>query len=375
MCQASAWDYVIATTKEITKTCPFVLYTVDLRLELANMENQSSPSQRKGWESMFCKIAFVSSSSTLAQTTYPDNDMKDKTSMEYWNGMKKAGHWIIVVVPGTQYNLAEFERSMAKLTPINLFNERVEKAMYVNHRKVSLTTDQAMGVMRHLEMDGRREPELRTIFDEKLKENVDIYLPPQPHRHSIFFTNKYFFADDFDASSAKNLAQFVMSNAGIAETKSIRAQMQFYEEAAHLTRINMGRSPNYQQYNQDNFFPFDFLRSTWLVHELNSEEGRDLRCDMYEEHSLWGNADMEDMSMGYVLAKRKVKMQVGQVADPHYEGPEKWYPLLVPKEPDDEDAITEGPAYLDYLEANQKVATNSNGHEYYVTFLPQARKE
>mmetsp|Transcript_18623 Transcript_18623/g.33557 ORF Transcript_18623/g.33557 Transcript_18623/m.33557 type:complete len:85 (+) Transcript_18623:3-257(+) len=84
---------------------------------------------------------------------------------------------------------------------------------------------------------------------------------------------------------------------------------------------------------------------------------------------------MEDLSMGYVLAKRKVKAQLGKVAAPQYEGPEEWYPLLVPMEPGDEDAITKGSLYLDYLESSQKVETDSKGHEFYVTFLPQKRKE
>ncbi|KAL7543173.1 hypothetical protein ACHAXR_013501 [Thalassiosira sp. AJA248-18] len=373
MCSESAWDDAIGTTKELTKSCPYVLYTVDLRPELVHMEKQSAPSQRKGWEAMFCKIAFVSSSSELAQKMYA-NELKEQTPMNEWNGNGKEGHWHIVVLEGTRYTMPEFERSMAKLTPTNLFNGGVKKAMYVNHRRVILTTDQAMGVMRHLEMDARKKRQKRTIVDEKTKENVDTWLQPHPQRHSVFFTNKYSFDDDFDTSSAKNLASFVMTNAGIAETKDIRAQIQFYEQSAHLTRTSMNRSPNYQELYQDNFFPFDFLRSTWLVHELKSQEGRNLRCEMYEEHSLWGNSEMEDMSMGFVMAKLKAKMNLGKMAQPQYDGPEEWYPLLIPRVPGDEDAVAEGPVYLDYLEPAQKVATDRKGHEFYVSFLPQKSK-
>ena len=370
MCSSSPWDAVIDNTKEITRSCSFVLYTVDLRPELANMEKQSTPSQRRGWESYWCKIAFVSSSSKLARGMYAE-ELRAKTPMADWNGSRKAGHWIVVTVPGTQYSMPEFERSLAKLSPNKLFNERVEKAMYVNHLRVIVTTDQAMGVVQHLEMSARKKTEKKTIVDKKTKENVDIYLPPQPQRHSVFFTNKYNYKEGFDTSNAKNLGRFVMSNAGIAETRDIRTQIQFYEEAGHLTRTNQQRSPNYQDFYQDNFFPFDFLRSTWLVHELKSEAGRNLRCEMYEEHALWGNREMEDLSMAFVLAKRKVKMQLGKLADNQYAGPEEWYPLLVPRE----DAVPEGPVYLDYLEASQKIATNSKGHEYYITFLPQKGKE
>ena len=79
--------------------------------------------------------------------------------------------------------------------------------------------------------------------------------------------------------------------------------------------------------------------------------------------------------MGYVLAKRKVKMQLGPVAERQYDSPAEWYPLLVPKESKDEGAITEGPVYLDYIANAQKVATDSKGHEYHITFLPQKQKK
>lgn len=272
--------------------------------------------------------------------------------------------------------MPEYERSLAKLTPTNLFSVGVEKAIYVDHRRVTLSTDQAMGVMRHMEMNSRKAPEKKTIVDETTRENKDIYLPPQPHRHSVFFTNKYSFAGDDFEYSARNLARFVMSNNGVADTKDIRNQLQFYEHSSHLTRSNTQRSPNYQELVAgDNSFPYDFLRSTWLVHTFKSEEGRCLRCEMYEEHALWGNAGMEDFSMGYVLAKRKVRMQLGSVAESQYEGPQEWYPLLVPREPKDEDATTEDSVYLDYIESAQDIATDSNGHEYYITFLPQKGKQ
>ena len=371
-CTSSGWDDIIEVTRSMTQSCPYVLYTVDLRPELTRMEKQSSPSQRSGWEDRFCKIAFVSSSSKLAKATY-GHLMTDGTSQHEWNGKRKDGYWFVVVVNGSQYTLNEAERSMLKLAPNTMFNDRVEKAMYINHRRVCLTTDQATGVMRHLEMKGRDHTEKKTIIGED-KTEIRVKLPPRAPRHSIFFTNRYIFPEDFDTSNARNLAKFVMTNMGIAETSDIRAQLHFYQETGHLTRTNTGRSANYQEFFQENPFPFDFLRTTWLVHELNSQEGRDLRCEMYQEHAMWGNNDMEDLSIGYVLASRKVRMQLGSIAAPEYEGPEEWYPLLVPKEPTDEDAITEGPVYLDYLEEAQKVTKDETGAELFITFLPQKRE-
>lgn len=370
LCTSSPWDAVIETTKKLTETCEYVIYTVDLRTELASIRRQSAPSQRKGWEKSFCKIAFVSASSKLAKGTY-ENELNMNTPTIKWNGSRKAGHWIIVTVAGTQYSMPEYERSLAKLNPTHFFHEGVQKAMYINLERVILTTDQAMGVMYHMDLSARNHPEKKTIVDEKTKENKDIWLPPQPQRHSVFFTNKYRQKGDSDTSSVKNLARFVMRAYDIAETKDIRAQVAFYEEATRYTRSNMLRSPNYQDFHQANLFPFDFLRTSWVVHELKSEFGRNLRCEIYEEHSLWGNRDMEDLSISFVLAKNKVKMRLGTMVDNRFADHEEWYPLLIPREPNDEDAITEGPMYLDYLEDAQKITTDSRGHEIYISFLNQ----
>ena len=80
---------------------------------------------------------------------------------------------------------------------------------------------------------------------------------------------------------------------------------------------------------------------------------------------------MEDLSISFVLARNRVKMRLGEMAENQFIGPEEWYPLLSPREPDDENAIAEGPLYLDYLEDAQKVAKNSRGHEIFISFLNQ----
>mmetsp|Transcript_30248 Transcript_30248/g.60638 ORF Transcript_30248/g.60638 Transcript_30248/m.60638 type:complete len:1211 (+) Transcript_30248:165-3797(+) len=370
MCSSSNWDEVVDVSRSMTTSCQYIIYTVDLHPELFQFEKESTPSQRNGWEDQFCKIAFVSSSSKMALSLYGDS--LQNGSLHEWNGKRKSGYWNVIAVNGSHYTMSEAERSLAKLSPNLLFNRNVAKAMYVNHRKVILTTDQAMGVMRHLDMSARENTEKKIVTNDEHQE-MRIYLPPRAQRHSLFFTNKYYFADDFDTSNAKNLANFVMGNVGITETKDIRAQVAFYEQSGHLTRTNVQRSANYQEVFQDNDFPFEFLRSTWLVHELRSEMGRNLRCEMYEEHSSWGNSGMEDLSMGFVLAKRKVKLQLGRIAAPEYEGPEEWYPLLEPRRRDDNDAITEGPVYLNHLESEQKIATDDDGSEFFISFLPQKR--
>jgi hypothetical protein len=172
-----------------------------------------------------------------------------------------------------------------------------------------------------------------------------------------------------NANSAPALARFVMSNNGVKMTERLKRQIQFYHYASHLVRTNLMRSTNYAIYIQENNFPFEYLRSTWMLHDLNSEEGQKLRCEIYEEHNAWGNHDMEDFSMAFVLAKRTILSKLGKMADPQYEGPQDWYPLLASAKTKDINDISEGPEYL-YLDPSQKsVAKNHRGSEIYLSFL------
>ena len=369
LCSPSPWDEVIETTKEITDACRFVIYTVDLRAELEALDKQPAPSSRQDREKQFCKIAFVSSSSGLVQTHY-ENELAQKIPVDEWNGKNRQGEWIIVAVPGTHESMPEYERSMAKIAPHHLFSENVEMAMYINHRRIVVSVDQAVGVIKHMHMAARRKSK-RKIEPGKMPQDPP---PPHPNRHSLFFTNKFYFSDGRDTGNVGELARFVMAQAGIAETLGIRQQRQFYEQAAHLTRSSIRRSPRYQQFIKDNSINYDFIRSTWLVHNgLRSAEATNLRCDWYEEHSLWGNRDMEDLALGYVLAKRRVLGQLGQSPDPHYGGPEKWYAFLKRNERDDDE--DDGPEYLEYLESNRQVVTDPWGEEYWLSFLPQKPKK
>ncbi|KAL7545716.1 hypothetical protein ACHAWF_009068 [Thalassiosira exigua] len=371
-CSSSPWDDVVETTRDITQSCRYVIYTVDLSFSLEEIEKQSSPSQRQGWEDQFCKIAFVSSRSKFTKSVY-GKKVKD-TPLHEWNGKRKSGHWIIVAVVGAQSTMPESHRSLAKLTPHNLFHERVEKAMFVDHQRFVVGTDTAMGVMGSMDIKARVDTEQMKSYDKRKKKTVRFELPPHPARRSVFFTNKYLFPGDVDTNSAENLARFLLSYANIPQTKGIRAQIEFYDQVGHLVRTNMQRSPNYQVLNQgDNLFSYDFLQTFWLVHRLKTEEGRFLRCEMYEEHSSWGsNYKMEDLSMGYVLARRKVLGQTGgKVEDLAPVGPEEWYPLTIPG---DEGTSAEGPVYVDHREDNHRVAMDSKGRETHLTFVPQKRK-
>ena len=81
---------------------------------------------------------------------------------------------------------------------------------------------------------------------------------------------------------------------------------------------------------------------------------------------------MEDLAAAFVLAKRRVMLKLGKMAEPQYEGPADWYPLLVPRKAKDKDNLIEGHEYLGYLDPLQKtVAKNIKGSEIYISFFSQ----
>lgn len=350
-CLPSVWDAVVEEARAATVKCKYVLYTVDLRSSLFELKDKPAKSN-DGKD--ICKIAFVSSSSALARRDKPSQQRKDK--------------WTLIAVNGEESSLTEAELSLAKLSPTMLFSESVSYAFYVNHRRSMASTDDVSFAIQSMKMNSVKE-KTRKIFKENGKVKKT-WIQPRSKRHSIMFLSRLATPEGHNTSSAPALARFVMSNNGVKMTERVKRQIQFYQYASHLVRTNMMRSTNYASYIQENNFPFEYLRSTWVLHDLNSEEAQKLRCEIYEEHTAWGNHDMEDFSMAFVLAKRTILSKLGKMAAPQYEGPQDWYPLLASAKTKDNNDISEGSEYLEYLDPSQKsVAKNHRGSEIYISFL------
>lgn len=344
-CTSSVWDDVVEKSRAATAKCKHVLYTVDLSSDLAELNEK--PATSKGKKD-FCNIAFISSTSALAKQS-------------------KDSQWTIITINGDESTVTEAELSLAKLSPTMLFGDKVSHVFYADHRKLKASTDDAMTAIQSMNMDSVKE-KTRVILNEKGKVKK-FWLLPRSKRHSIMFTSRLNIPKGHDVNSASAHASFVMSNFGVKMTKQIQKQIQFYQHASHLVRNSLLRSTNYAKYVIDNNFPFEYIRSNWLLHDLKSDEGHQLRCEIYEEHVTWGNQNMEDFSVAFVLAKRSAMMQLGKMLEtPDSRG--DWYPLLVPKKTKDKEDVIEGPEYLKYLDPSRKsVAKNHKGSEICISFL------
>ena len=346
-CIPSAWDAVVEESKAATTKCKYVLYTVDLSIDLVELKDKPTKSKEK---KDFCSIAFISSSSVLAKRS---NDSQ----------------WTIITVDGDESNMTEAELSLAKLSPTLLFGDKASHAFYVNHRKLKAGIDDALFGIRGMKMDSVKE-RTRKIVTEFGK-TKKFWLEPRAKRHSVMFANRVITPKEGYANNVNAHAQFVMSNFDVEMTEKLRKQVKFYEHASHLIRNGLLRSPNYADNAKDIKFSFEYLRSYWLAHALKSEEGRQLRCEIYEEHVTWSNKNMEDFSMAFVLAKRSALLQHGKLAETG-DSLADWYPLFSAKKSNviDEDLTEEGPEYLEYLDPSRKdIAKNHKGSEVYISFL------
>ena len=324
-CASSVWDAVIEKARAATAKCKYVRYTVDLSSDLVElMKEKASKSKEK---KDFCNIAFISSSSVLAKQS-------------------KDSHWTVITIDGNESTVTEAELSLAKLSPTMLFSDKVSHAFYADNRYA----------------DNRK---LKASIDDAVTAIQSMWLLPRSKRQSVMFS-RISTAQGHDINSVSAQARFVMSNFGVKMTEQIQKQIQFYQQVSHLLRNNLLRPTNYA-----NNFPFEYIRSYWLLHDLKSDEGHQLRCEVYEDHATWGNRNMEDFSMAFVLAKRKVMMELGQKVETP-DSPGDWYPLIVPKKRNDMANIfvIEGPEYLEYLDPSRKsVAKNHKGSEIFISFL------
>lgn len=338
-CASSVWDAVIEEARAATAKCKYVIYTVDLSSDLVELKEKPSKSKEK---KDFCNIAFISSSSVLAKQS-------------------KDSQWTIITIDGNEPTMTEAERSLAKLSPTMLFSDKVSHAFYADNRKLKVSIDDVVAAIQSMSMNSIKEK----TRDAKRK----LWLLPRSKRHSVMFTSRMTTPKGHDINSASAHARFVMSNFGVKMTQQIQKQIQFYQQASHLVRNNLLRSTNYANKVIENTFPFEYIRSNWLLHDLKSDEGHQLRCEVYEEHATWGNQHMEDFSMAFVLAKRTVMMELGQEVETP-DSPGDWYPLFVPKKTKDMVNVFEGPEYLEYLDPSRKaVAKNHKGSEIFISFL------
>lgn len=306
-CRSSVYDSVVPVTRRITKGCKFVIYMVDLAANVTTLPAAIAKPTNETLVSLLCQVAFVSGSSTIANSS----------------------GWSTVKVPSDASKMAESDYILPKLSPGLFFDRSVSKAVYVKPSAVKLPDgDSMVPLIRSIDAPARRGKNKRI---QRPKTPIVKYewVPETPARHVMLFGH-----EDPGVNTSLPLAnrvKYLVERDGLIMSNKMLLQLRFYEHVNHLIQNGERRRASAIRGSYYKGFPFHFLQTTMVVHDLREEESRLLRCEWYDEHVFWGVRDMEDLSLAFVLGRRRVEGRhglVGLEVDPD------WTPLQKPFEDD-----------------------------------------
>ena len=352
-CIPSVFDDVADLTKEVTEQCDVILYTQSLGYNVQDLKLKVMYSE-EGTQ-IVCNYAFVPRDSKLVDSVikkvpneqlvkFGVNMMASEKSGEVrqrkldgLNGRLLYKGWILIWVKDSTTKLSTFDDYLLKLNPGKFFSKDVKHALYVHeHFPVSPNIEDVLFLMGET-----HRPALggRSVYrkDEDGKKHK-YKLQPEPERRAVVLlaplkqrassnSKETALADGqkLTVYTATKFMRFeIGEDATQKEAPSRKMQREFYERIPTFVNRNDMRSPDEPWYR---FELKHWIRTRWIVHDLQLQEGRDLRCDWYEEHVQWGN-DLDQLSFAYVMARLEVERRIAHqelddhVKPPHVEHPE-----------------------------------------------------
>jgi nucleoside-diphosphate-sugar epimerase len=328
-CEATVFDEVAKVSKMRSRGCKYVLYAVNLLPELNGLPSSGSrpspenPVVQGEEEDKFCRIAFVSNRSPLVkQVVVASNKNENPDSL---NGQLKHNNWTLIWVNGDATTMSEAEFTVLKLSPKRFFSTSVSRAVYVDPFKLPIPPyeylDRFVTSMEMSAKEARRQREYRS--GTNIFRMVDV--PPQRARRIVFASLQDMTLGEIPPRSPVfTHVQHFLKRDGIIRPDKLRLQAQqlLYSYAAHFVQTNPRRPEDEIRSTIYHEFPFFWLRTAMIVHDLREEAARQLRCEWYDEHLYWGNTHLEDLALAYVLARRRI---MGQLAPEDGAG---WTPML-----------------------------------------------
>ena len=310
-CDKSPFDALAKVSKKLTHGCKYALYMVNLWSNVGALPiSIATPVANV----TTCRVAFVSSESLLVQTLGKDAV----------NGKVEHNGWSLVWLDREASQLSEADFALAKLSPGKLFSDSVSRAVFLDANRLSVPSmEYVLGLIRVLDAPPRK-PQRRKIFRSGTTLFQLSWSGRAAARRVIFFGQQQTFP--FPATNQMSqYVDFILQRDGIKSSMGLSRQTQFYDQAAHLLQTGDRRSLQENQAGMYSTFPYLWVRSSMLIHDLHDEEARLLRCEWYDEQVFWGNSDLEDVSLAYVLAKRQIKGRQGAPIIDQLE----WSPVLV----------------------------------------------
>ena len=339
-CRASIYDGVVDLTKDVTAGCDIVLYTTSLGYDVEQLQLKAThrdDDEEDGYDLSTCNVAFVPSGSQLvdlATTNVPQNALEDIQSDEdkaagkpvpkisdlskeekfvILNGRILHQGWILVWVPDTMDGENADEMWLPKLTPGRLMHEDVRYAMFVDEFfTVTPNIDDVQFLISEMHRPALRERPFHKV-DENGKK-IKFILPAEPERRAAIMMNnikqkksKDEETGDAEKISVYDAAKFMVYESGgdpsQSDPKPLKRQREFYERVTSFVNRDDLRSvaEPVHKYEMNHW-----IRSRWVVHDLKTEEGRQIRCDWFREHAHWGNP-LDQLSFAHVMAVRELE--------------------------------------------------------------------
>jgi len=353
-CLPSIFDNVRKTMRDATEGCDMVLYTQSLGHNVEDMRLQAEYVKEEDlWEddNLICNLAIVSQDSDLVSrvidkvpkdqfATFGLTDLPDDYTeatrtrkLDGMNGRLLYRGWILIWVPGSVEQISHADRSLLKLSPGKFFSPEVQKALYVEENfSAPIQNDDCLFLIDELSRPAMRERSFRQKIETNgFKKQIVYKLPSEPKRKAAILLSplRYPNVDDPTVQRYRNgekkltiidATKFMRYEAGYdyiieKEPSAIRNQREFYERIpSYVNREKELRSSIEPFYR---YIMRHWVRTRWVLHDVNLEESRLLRCDWYREHTQWG-AEIDQLSFAHVMALREVKRRIAhQETDDH----------------------------------------------------------
>jgi hypothetical protein len=351
-CIPSIFDDVVDLTREVTEECDYILYTLSLGYDLKEIRLQAKYSEEG--EQIVCNFAFIPRDSTLVDAVIkkvPNEQLKKfrvssaptkrallELKKDGLNGRLLYKGWILIWVKDATKSLSTFDNSLLKLNPGNFFSKDVKQALFVDEKfPVSPTIEDVLFLMG----ESKRDPiGYRAVYRKNENgKKIKYKLQPEPSRRAVMLlaplkqrvshdSKETALADGEKLTvyrATKYMRYEIGEDASLKETPVRKTQREFYERVpTFLNRVDM-RSPDEPWYRYE---MKHWIRTRWIVHDMELEASRDLRCDWYEEHVQWGN-ELDQLSFAHVMARRELERRIShQEPDDHISAPHEEHPEL-----------------------------------------------
>lgn len=330
-CAESVFDSILHVTRDLTEGCDTVFYSSTWNISVTDLPIETSYLRNVTAIPEICNLAFVPADSPLVQSVISrvrESTLKrlglsktsaSKDGINALNGRLLHKGWILVFVESPSEELDSSVKNLLKLSPRRMFASTVTKGVFVDgiFTKPAKPVD-ALFLATMLRRDATKAKEYIRHGDDG--RTYKILIPPQPRRraimvapimrHPTLLVNAT--VDPSPNIGMKTAVKVMILEAGLdpsdpaSAPSHFRRQMESYQYTASILNRKELRSsfePNYLYESQH------WISSKSLVHDFTREEGRQLRCEVYEEHSLWGNA-YDQLSFNHVMATRKLRRQL-----------------------------------------------------------------